>query len=303
MGRKDLSQKTFFDNVKNFSGICNGVLFHGKEVIKPEELEGTSTEYLYLDKGNVAQRYVDVAKRWKKKDLTIAIVAIEGQSEVDYRMVFRNMLLEALNYNHQWKRKKVRYKKKMGLSDSEFLSGVSKTDKFLPVVTIVIYLGEKEWDGATDLYEMLELDDELKPYISNYQLNLFDYHKYDSFEFFQGEERVLFEVLSCANNKDKMYQILKENGPIEQDTAMLLSELINVKEIQEYLVVDEEGKEKVDMCRAFEDFKEEGREEGICASVKLCQSFDATKQVTIEKIAQVFSLTKEDAEGKVALYW
>ena len=66
MGRKDLSQKTFFDNAKNFSEICNGILFHGKEMIESEELEVTSTEYLFLDKGNSVQRYTDVAKMWRK---------------------------------------------------------------------------------------------------------------------------------------------------------------------------------------------------------------------------------------------
>ena len=63
MGRKDLSEKAFFDNAINFSEICNGILFQGEERIRPQELENTTTEYLYLDKNNSGQRYVDVAKK------------------------------------------------------------------------------------------------------------------------------------------------------------------------------------------------------------------------------------------------
>ena len=68
---------------------------------------------------------------------------------------------------------------------------------------------------------MLELEEELKPYISNYQLNLFDYHKYDSFEFFKGEVKVLFEVLSCVNNKEK----ISKTFSISEDDARKKVEL------------------------------------------------------------------------------
>ena len=314
MGRKDLSEKAFFDNAINFSEICNGILFHGEERIRPQELESTTTEYLYLDKKTSSQRYVDVAKKWKGREVELAIIAMEGQSEVDYRMVFRNMLSEALNYNHQWKQKQEKQKKGKNLTEAEFLSGLSKEDKFVPVITIVLYLGEEEWDAATDLYAMLDLNEELKPYISNYQLNLFDYHKYDSFDFFHGEVKVLFEVLSCMNDKNKMYEVLKANGPIECDTAILLGELINVKGFEEYSILSNDGRERVNMCKAFEDFKEEGRQEGreearketietLKMTIEMCKELGGSIQLITKKLSETFSISEEEARQKIEVYW
>ena len=35
--------------------------------------------------------------------------------------------------------------------------GMRKTDKFTPVITVVVYYGEKAWDGATTLHDMLNI--------------------------------------------------------------------------------------------------------------------------------------------------
>ena len=39
MGQKDLSQSDFFEDKRRFADVFNGVLFEGREVMKPEELE------------------------------------------------------------------------------------------------------------------------------------------------------------------------------------------------------------------------------------------------------------------------
>ena len=39
MGQEDLYQSDFYEDNNRFSDVFNGVLFHGKDVMKPEELE------------------------------------------------------------------------------------------------------------------------------------------------------------------------------------------------------------------------------------------------------------------------
>lgn len=42
----------------------------------------------------------------------------------------------------------------------------------------VSYLGtEQMWDGAKSLYEMLEINEVWKPFVTNHKFNLFDYHE------------------------------------------------------------------------------------------------------------------------------
>lgn len=69
----------------------------------------------------------------------------------------------------------------------------------------MIYVGKgRLWDGAKNLHSMLDIDDELRPFVNDYKLNLFDYHNYENFEIFQTEIRLLFEALSSGSDKKMM---------------------------------------------------------------------------------------------------
>ena len=46
------------------------------------------------------------------------------------------------------------------------------TDKFLPVITLVLYYGEKDWDGPKSLYDMLVIPDRIKHFVGNYPINI-----------------------------------------------------------------------------------------------------------------------------------
>lgn len=49
--------------------------------------------------------------------------------------------------------------------------------------TLVVYCGtEHPWDGAKCLHELLEIDGELKEYVTNYKLNLYDCYDHDTFD-------------------------------------------------------------------------------------------------------------------------
>lgn len=81
------------------------------------------------------------------------------------------------------------------MGKNEFLSQMRKEEKYTPVITLILYLGtEQEWDGAKSLYEMLEIPKELKPFVTNHRLNLFDYHEYDNFSFLKQKTEL---YLSC----------------------------------------------------------------------------------------------------------
>ena len=43
------------------------------------------------------------------------------------------------------------------MSGAEFLSGLAKDDKLVPVITLTIYWNTGNWDGARSLHEMLNI--------------------------------------------------------------------------------------------------------------------------------------------------
>lgn len=74
---------------------------------------------------------------------------VENQAEINYAMVIRNMLYDAIDYATQVNvmGKKNRATKEPKKS-AEFLSGISKDDKIITVITIVLYWDDKKWNGA-----------------------------------------------------------------------------------------------------------------------------------------------------------
>lgn len=66
MGQKDLSEKLLvaFDDV--FADIVNVLLFGGRCVIRPEELEDKGSGSVYKDGDMLREMDRDVVKRWRK---------------------------------------------------------------------------------------------------------------------------------------------------------------------------------------------------------------------------------------------
>ena len=103
MGQKDYAQSDYFNDKVRFADVCNGVLFQGKECIKPEDLQEMNPDIVYQDKDKQRLRMTIADKMFMWKGIYLSVLAIENQSMVDYSMVFRTMKTEALSYEKQFK--------------------------------------------------------------------------------------------------------------------------------------------------------------------------------------------------------
>lgn len=271
MGKSDAYQFDYLDDNEHFADQVNGALFQGRQVVKPEELMPADAQAVYLgEEAGAPKNYtaiVDKVRLWQER--LIHILAVENQTFVDYHMVLRNMLTEALNYQKQWKQKKRDHEreKDLGKETDAFLSGMAKDEKFIPVITLVVYCGtEHPWDGPRCLYDLLDVDKELKKFVSNYKLNLYDCHEHDTFEEYKTGLRQLFEVVRYGKDKATLKKILEENrdiySRIDSETRELIGVVGKVQLGEEYSIL-ENGERKYDMCKAFMDMKLEGIQEGI----------------------------------------
>lgn len=212
MGQRDLYQSDFYEDKSRFADVFNGVLFDGKEVIKLEELETDDSVMVSIRDKNTGKKVIcDKVRKWRGK--YVSIMVLENQSYVDYRMVLRVMESEIIGYDKQ-RKESTRKNLECGikLSGDEYPSGMKKGQKFIPIITLVLYLGKKKlWDGARSLYEMLEIEEEIKPFVNDFRLNLFDYHDWKEFSRFRTANRLLFEALSCGSNVKKMKETLRKN--------------------------------------------------------------------------------------------
>ena len=308
MGQKDLYQSDFYEDNRRFADVFNGVLFAGREVVKPWELQEADSVIVSLSKKNQGKKVIcDKIRKWKGN--YVSLMVLENQAYIDYGMVFRVMESEAFGYN---KLKKQRFLEQRGsgveFNGNEYLSQMKKGEKFTPIITLVLYLGKNiMWDGETNLYEMLELDEDLKPYVNNFRLNLFDYHNYENFDGFQTENRLLFEILSNADDKKKMMHLLKqEKGyrSLDEESAKAILGIIGAKvDIEKIKIESEKGEEKYDMCKAFDDYKEEGRKEGrkegeLSMALKNVKKLMKKQKLTFEQAVAVLEISKK-MQGKM----
>ena len=191
MGEMDLRHSEYFESNIRFADAYNGILFGGEQVIKPEELEESDSVFVQLFEKEKGKKIVaDKVKTWRGQHL--AILPLETQTYIDYRMVLRVMQEEVSAYEKQ-RKKYLDNIRLMGekLEGDEFLSAMKKEWKFTPVVPLVIYLGKDKWDAASTLYELVDINDILKPFINNYRLNLYDYHNETDFTKFKTENKYL----------------------------------------------------------------------------------------------------------------
>lgn len=180
-------------------------------------------------------------------------------------MVFRLMKEEALSYDKQWYDNAGEWtRSRKTTRDVNYAwSPEGKEARFAPVILLVIYFGiDKQWDGARCLYDMLDMNKELEPYISNYKMNLFDFHDCDDFSVFKTENRLLFETLANCKTKRQMYKFMKaheeEYEKWDALTTKLMCDLLGLK--HDIVMKKVEG---VSMCRALEELLEDAREMGI----------------------------------------
>ena len=270
MGIKDDYQYDYLDDCERFADQVNGALFGGRQVVKPEELELADALGVYLGKKNgVRKNYKDFADKtraWRGR--LIHIITIQNQTYVDYRMVFRNMLTESIGYHKQWKQKKAAHEKAGDLENGSdaFMSKVNKDEKFTPIITLVVYCGTQHpWDGARCLHELLDIDDEMKRFVTNYKLNLYDCHEHDTFDEYHTGLRQLFEVIRYCKDKERLSRIMDENREAYSNMDSETREMIGVMTGE--IFPDQhktmgDGEERYNMKSAFDDIKAEYRREG-----------------------------------------
>lgn len=302
MGQRDLYQSDFYEDKERFADVFNGVLFGGREVMKPEELNTEDSVMVSVGGSGKGKKVIcDKMRKWKGR--YVSVMVLESQSYVDYRMVLRVMESEVIGYDKQRKEaNRKNLEAGIKLEGDEYPSGMKKGQKFTPIITLVLYVGrDKIWDGERSLYGMLDLEDELKPFVNDFKLNLFDYHDYKNFDMFKTANRYLFEVLSCGKDLKKMRNILKENisyKELDVDTAKAIAGVLKLKiNLDGIARINEEGKEVYDMCQAFEDYKEEGRREGkregeLIALKAATKNLMKNQKVTFETAAKMLGISK-----------
>ena len=173
MGKADVNVNIWLSEKKRFANLFNGVIYGGRQVILPEDLEEVNPVSSVSVKNRTGKtknmkKYRDIIMKWRNQ-ATFVLLANESQDMVHYAMPHKVMLYDGMDYETQirnnWKNFNDRRKqnKKTGqplehLTAGEYLSRFRKKDRLIPIISLVFYYGSEPWDGPVDLYDMFRLE-------------------------------------------------------------------------------------------------------------------------------------------------
>ena len=241
MKDKDIAEKILEDYPDVFADIVNGFLFNGNEVVKPEELEDMQLRSAYRAEQKLHDMERDVAKRWKKNGIRIACVGFENQTAPDSRMVLRVLGYDGAEYRAQCL--------KENLNNAPY-----------PVITIVLYFGyEQRWTAAKSLYEAVSVPDELKPFVTDTKINVFEvaWLTDEQVAKFKSDFRIVADYF-VQKRKTGTYIGSKDTMRHVYEVLQLLSVMEHVDYLERAVVEKRVKGGERDMSSIFDQYIKEG---------------------------------------------
>ena len=248
MNGKDITQKMLERYNDVFADIVNVLLFNGKRIVDEDALIDTPVDSTLKIDGEIHSQDRDVAKYWKNSQINIALFGLENQTVPDKLMPMRVIGYDGAEYKKQVLEEN-RYKKKY------------------PVITLVLYMGyDRNWKYSNSLLDLLEVDENLKPYVSDYKINVFEIAFLDreKIDLFKSDFRMLADYLYQMRTTDS-YKGDESDIKHVDEILMLMSAMSGFKNVENIIKVAHER--KVNNMKGFFELAEEkgielGREEG-----------------------------------------
>ena len=247
---KDKMMKEFLENNAYFVDFFNAYFFDGQKVLKPENCEELDSEM--NDSNMDLEKHVDVIRKYNDGNLYSAFI-IENQSCVDASMVVRAAVYEYVAYERMLKKSKK-----------------NKSKEKLPMVHILVfYTGERPWNAASKLSELVEVDERFKSYFHDYKMNLIEITGNTSYNFNEEDVYNLFYICRSIYDQSIYEGTINDFGFVKSSVLKVVKTLTDV----EWLDLEElEEKEKIEMCEAEKRWLEvksmEWKAEGIELGIK-----------------------------------
>lgn len=280
MGEKDITEKILFDYNDVFADIINVLIYNGKEVVTEDSLESSGVRSQYkADDSKVHEMERDVAKFWKSHGVTLALYGIENQTKPDNLMPFRMISYDGAAYKSQI---------------------VAKCEQPAPVISIVLYFGRDRWNGPKAIKEVLNIPNELDPYVCDYHINVFEmsWLSDEQLGMFKSDFKMVAEYFTMRR-RDPNYRPKNKTIIKHVDEMLKLLAVFTGDHRFETLITDEDYREKegITMCevldrefakgmeKGIEKGMEKGEEKGMAKAIlSLVRDGDISKELGAEKL-------------------
>lgn len=309
----DIPLKNFWCQNEHFADLFNSCLFDGNNILHPDSLNDLPPDVSFSIFSREFQKTIkrarDVLKLGKNGEC-YRILGIENQQAIHYAMPLRCLVYDALTYLSQFERTAGNHRKSRDLTGlDEFLSSYTRHDKLFPCYTIVIYWGEKPWDGPKNLSDMMDFgrSDYARMYFNDYQMYLLcvneaNLHIFEHPGAYSDDVLKLFTAVKGLYKSGGLHlpEILSDvNIEVAYLASLVTNTTKNYAQLINYARTNQRG--SVNMCEAVdrvlrectETGRMEGRTEGLnSVALKMLQA-----GMPEEKILEFTELSKETLIG------
>ena len=228
----------------------------------------------------------------------------ESQQHIHYATPMRVMGYDYGIYKKQYDSNSKKYKTSDGMNEDEYLSGMKKTDKFIPVITVVIYYGDKVWDGATTLHGMLDIPEKIVRHVNDYKILLVEarrndlvLHNMNNVDLFNLLEIILDKRMPKNEAKKKAIQYGEEHQ-VDKSVVMTVAGATNSK-------IDYNAFEKgeVTMCTLFDEIAKENEIKGRAKEiVETGYEFDFSENDILVRLQRKLDITLQQAQKYLNMF-
>ena len=250
MQGKDITEKMLEKYNDVFADILNVLLFAGRDVVDESALTDALPMSMLKIDGRVRTQERDIAKYWRKNKINVALFGLENQTVPNKLMPLRVFGYDGAEYVKQSRKEN------------------SDRAKY-PVITLVLYLGyEKRWNYPKRLFDVLDIDKDIRPYVNDFKINLFEiaYLEREKIDLFKSDFRILADYM-YQMRKNRDYIADKTNIGHVEELLTLMSAMTGDNRFEE-TINDFKGKEKVNMCEVLDRVEARGIEKGIEQGIK-----------------------------------
>ncbi len=269
MGVKDVALARYFSDEERYADLINGFVYQGREVVRGTDIQDRDTSVAGKGKKGNFRKCRDLVRK-VVMGTDVVLVGLENQDEVHYAMPIRVMLEDAAGYDEQLRRIQRVHRERKDLRGAEYVGRFARTDRVLPIVTIVLYYGKAPWDGATQLCELLDGNrqtDELAALVNDYKIHVLEVQSFEETSRFKSDLREVFGFIRRAGDKEAEREFTRENKAafraIEEDAYDVIAALTGSRELEQIKEQYRSEGGRINMCEAIRGMIEDGRVEGL----------------------------------------
>ncbi len=285
MGNKDKTEKMFVACKDVFAEVINILVYQGEKILKEQDLLQGPTESIYGEGDKLSSQFQDCSMYDVCGGSPRALYTLENQSSVDARMPLRCAGYEGAAYRRQY--------------------SPAGSRGIYPVISVVLNWGEKPWDAARSVKELLDypVPESAEDYLDRNRIHVFDMRFLSRAvrERFEGDARVVLDYLSDRESMNSRRQKLRN----PEEVMRMLHALSGDERYLEKIEFMKEGGK--DVCDLLDSMVNKGLQQGMQQGIQILigayKELGITYEVAAARVREKYALDDAEVQKDMELYW